>query len=159
MRRPDYRRFLIAHFATTLGIQVQDLIVAWQMYLDTHDALSLGLVGLAEAVPVVAISLFGGHVADRMDRRRLALISTWILLACSLVLAALAGLSGAAMHVRVVGVYVVLAVIGTCRAFLQPARTALGGVDDPPRAAGQRRQLGAVSPGSSAQWSGRQSVA
>ncbi len=125
VRRPDYRRFLIAHFATTLGIQVQDLIVAWQMYLDTHDALSLGLVGLAEAVPVLVISLFGGHVADRMDRRRLALISTWILLGCSLILAVLAGLSGRAVHVRVVGVYVVLAVIGTCRAFLQPARTAL----------------------------------
>ncbi len=125
VRRPDYRRFLIAHFATTLGIQVQDLIVAWQMYLDTHDALSLGLVGLAEAVPVLAISLFGGHVADRVDRRRLALIATWMLLGCSLILAFLAGLSGPAVPIRVAGVYVVLAVIGTCRAFLQPARTAL----------------------------------
>jgi MFS family permease len=125
VRRPDYRRFLIAHFATTLGIQVQDLIVAWQMYLDTHDALSLGLVGLAEALPVILISMFGGHVADRMDRRRLALISTWILLGCSLVLAYLAGLTGPAVHYRVAGVYVMLAVIGTCRAFLGPARTAL----------------------------------
>ena len=43
--------------------------MAWQMYLDTHDPLSLGLVGLAEALPNIAASLFGGHVADRMDRR------------------------------------------------------------------------------------------
>ena len=70
LRHADYRRFLTTHFATTLGVQIQDVIVAWQMYLDTHDPLSLGLVGLAEALPNIAMSLLGGHVADRMDRRK-----------------------------------------------------------------------------------------
>ncbi|HEY3934217.1 MAG TPA: MFS transporter [Gemmatimonadales bacterium] len=126
LRHRDYRRFLAGHFATTLGVQVQDIIVAWQMYLDTHDPLSLGLVGLAEALPNIATSLLGGHVADRMDRRRLALISTWILLGCSLTLAVLAGIGPNATHWRVVGVYGVVAISGVARAFLQPARTALG---------------------------------
>jgi MFS family permease len=125
LRHADYRRFLTTHFATTLGVQIQDVIVAWQMYLDTHDPLSLGLVGLAEALPNIATSLLGGHVADRMDRRKLAMIATWALLACAITLAVLAGLHGAAAHYRVVSVYGVVAISGIARAFLQPARTAL----------------------------------
>ncbi|HEY4319681.1 MAG TPA: MFS transporter [Gemmatimonadales bacterium] len=125
LRHRDYRRFLLTHFATTLGVQIQDIIVAWQMYLDTHDPLSLGLVGLAEALPNIAASLFGGHVADKMDRRKLAMISTWVLLACALVLAALANLHGTSAHWRVVSVYGIVAISGVARAFLQPARTAL----------------------------------
>jgi MFS family permease len=125
LRHTDYRRFLTTHFATTLGVQIQDVIVAWQMYLDTHDPLSLGLVGLAEAVPNIAMSLLGGHVADRMDRRKLALIATWVLLGCAMTLAGLAGLRGDAAHYRVISVYGVVAISGVARAFLQPARTAL----------------------------------
>ena len=125
LRHADYRRFLTTHFATTLGVQIQDLIVAWQMYLDTHDPLSLGLVGLAEAVPNIAMSLLGGHVADRMDRRKLAMIATWVLLGCAVTLTGLAGLRGEAAHYRVVSVYGVVAISGIARAFLQPARTAL----------------------------------
>ena len=125
LRHADYRRFLTTHFATTLGVQIQYVIVAWQMYLDTHDPLSLGLVGLAEAVPNIALSLLGGHVADRMDRRKLTMIATWVLLACAVTLAGLAGLEGEAAHVRVVSVYGVVAISGIARAFLQPARTAL----------------------------------
>jgi hypothetical protein len=114
------------YFATTLGVQIQDIIVAWHMYLDTHDPLSLGLVGLAEALPNIAAALFGGHVADRMDRRKLALIATGVLLACALILASLANLSGSGVHWRVAGVYTVVAVSGVARAFLQPARAGLG---------------------------------
>ena len=125
LRLPDFRRFLAAHFTTTLGIQIQGVVVAWQMYLDTHDPLSLGLIGLAEALPNIATSLLGGHVADRTDRRRLAIGATTVLLACALALVVLAGLPRERMHWRVVGVFVVIAVSGIARAFLQPARTAL----------------------------------
>ena len=125
LRLPDFRRFLTAHFTTTLGIQIQGVVVAWQMYLDTHNPLALGLIGLAEALPNIATALFAGHVADRMDRRRLALFATATLLACSLALALLAGLTGDAARHRVLGVYLVIAVSGVTRAFLQPARTAL----------------------------------
>ncbi len=125
LRHADYRRFLTAHFVTTLGVQIQAVIIAWQMYLDTHDPLSLGLVGLAEALPNIATSLVGGHVADRTDRRRLALVATSIMLACAIGLASLANLRGDAVHWRVTGVYALVACTGITRAFLQPARTAL----------------------------------
>lgn len=125
LRLPDFRRLLAAHFVTTLGIQIQGVVVAWQMYLDTRDPLSLGLIGLAEALPNISVSLVAGHVADRMDRRRLALLATCTLLACSLALAWLAGVGPDLVTTRVVGVYLVIAVSGVARAFLQPARTAL----------------------------------
>jgi MFS family permease len=125
LRLVDFRRFLAAHFTTTLGVQIQGVVVAWQMYLDTHDPLSLGLIGLAEALPNITTSLLGGHVADRTDRRQLAIAATTVLLACSVALIVLAGLPRDQVHWRIVGVYLVIAVSGVTRAFLQPARTAL----------------------------------
>jgi MFS family permease len=125
LRLVDFRRFLAAHFATTVAIQIQGVVVAWQMYVDTHDPLSLGLIGLAEALPNIGTSLLGGHVADRMDRRRLAIIATTVLLVGALTLVLLAGLPSDRSHWRVVGVYLVIAATGITRAFLQPARTAL----------------------------------
>ena len=125
LRLPDFRRFLAAHFTTTLGVQIQGVVVAWQMYQDTHDPLSLGLIGLAEALPNILTSLVGGHAADRTDRRSLALIATIVLLACAVALVGLAGLPANQRHWRILGVYLVIATSGICRAFLQPARTAL----------------------------------
>lgn len=125
LRLVDFRRFLAAHFATTVAIQIQGVVVAWQMYVDTHDPLSLGLIGLAEALPSIVTSLLGGHVADRMDRRQLAIIATTVLLACAFMLVLLAGLPSNQLYWRVVGVYLVIAATGVTRAFLQPARIAL----------------------------------
>lgn len=125
LRYADYRRFLMNYFATALGLQVAEVIVAWQMYLDTRDPLSLGLVGLAEALPNIAAALLGGHTADRVDRRRLAVTSTVILFICATALAVLAGLPPRLSGTRVVGVYIAVAIMGTARAFLQPARIAL----------------------------------
>ncbi|MBA2292556.1 MAG: MFS transporter, partial [Gemmatimonadales bacterium] len=125
LRIPDFRRYIVAHFTVTLGIQIQGVVVAWQMYLDTRDPLALGLIGLAEALPNIASALIAGHVADRMERRRLAMIATVALLGCSLALAWLGGLEGDDARVRIVGAYIVIGISGVARAFLQPARTAL----------------------------------
>ena len=64
LRIRDFKWFVTARFMLTFAIQMQSLIVGWQIYELTHDALSLGLIGLAEAFPFFSISLFGGHVAD-----------------------------------------------------------------------------------------------
>ena len=125
LRLPDFRRFITAHFSLTLAIQIQGVVVAWQMYLDTRDPLALGLIGLAEVLPNIATATFAGHVADRMERRRLTLLATVALLGCSLALAWLGGLVGDAAALRVPGAYLVIGISGIARAFLQPARTAL----------------------------------
>jgi MFS family permease len=125
LRIPNYRRYILSLLALTLALQVQGVVVAWQVYDLTHDPLSLGLIGLAEALPYIGSALFAGHVADRHDRRRLVVASICVLVLCSLALLALTLRPRAATE-QVRLMYGVIFVSGFARSFLQPARTALG---------------------------------
>jgi len=130
LRIPNFRRYLLALFTLTLGIQIQGTVVGWQIYDLTHDPLALGIVGLAEALPAISMSLFAGHVADSHDRRRIALGALFVLVLCSLGLwwlAHSAPIGGVALTapVRVRAIYAVIVLSGLARAFLQPARQAL----------------------------------
>ena len=53
-----------------LATQLQAVVVGWQIYALTHDPLSLGLIGLAEALPFIGFALPAGHLADRTSRLR-----------------------------------------------------------------------------------------
>ena len=66
-----------------LATQLQGVVVAWQVYALTRDPLSLGLIGLAEAVPFIGLSLPAGHLADRMSRLRIRRFSLTAQLACA----------------------------------------------------------------------------
>ena len=55
----------------------QIVVVGWQVYEVTRDPLSLGMIGLAEALPFIAVALFAGHVADRFPRRPIAIAGTF----------------------------------------------------------------------------------
>lgn len=123
LRFREYRAFLGGAFALFLGTQVQTVAVGWQVYELTRDPLSLGMVGLAEALPFLALTLFGGQAADRMDRRLLTLLSALPILAAGLWLLA-ANLHGAPGQVWVF--YGAQAVAGVGRAFHRPATQALG---------------------------------
>src|SRR5688572_33404710 len=68
---PDYRRFAASLLLTSLGAQLLQTAVLWQVYEVTGSALLLGLTGLARALPHMVLSLVGGVVADRLDRVRL----------------------------------------------------------------------------------------
>src|SRR5437763_2458210 len=121
LRIPNFRWYTLGALALTLSGQVQELVVSWQVYDITRDPLSLGLIGLAEALPFIGVALIAGHVADHIDRRRLALVSTVLLLACAVALLALA-LAPPAPRVFVRLVYATIFVSGIGRSFLQPAR-------------------------------------
>jgi MFS family permease len=123
LRFPEYRFFMGGAFALFLGTQIQTVAIGWQVYSLTGDPLSLGLVGLSEALPFLALTLLGGHLADRMDRRRLSLLSALPILAAGLWLLA-ANLDGAPGHAWIFYAAQVLAGIG--RAFHRPATQSLG---------------------------------
>src|SRR6476646_2880049 len=72
----------------TISSQIQAVVVAWQIYDITHDPLSLGLMGLAEALPFIGLALYAGPVADRFNRHRVALAAVGLMLLCSLALLA-----------------------------------------------------------------------
>jgi MFS family permease len=123
---PGFRAFMTSMVMVTLANQIQGTVVAYQIYELTRDPLSLGAVGLAEALPFIALALVGGHVADARDRRRISLVVLLVMLAMSLSLCAFTlerGVLGAVRHKF--AIYSVIVVLGVCRSFLQPARAAL----------------------------------
>ena len=67
LRILDFRNFVVARFLAVVGIQVQAVVVAWQVFDKTGDPLALGLVGLFEIIPSISVSLFAGHIADRKN--------------------------------------------------------------------------------------------
>jgi len=122
LRFPEYRAFLAAMAAVFVATQIQSAVLGWQVYQLTGDPLALGLTGLAEALPFLALTLVGGWAADRMDRRWLALVS----------LLAIAG-SGAWLLVASLGpvrsplpLYGAQALAGLGRAFFRPTSASLG---------------------------------
>ena len=126
LRVPAFRWFIGALLTQTLASQMQAVVVGWQVYAITKSPLSLGLIGLAEAIPFIATVLLAGHWADRHDRKRLAVVATALLWLCGVALLWLT-LSHESDRLRLFLIYVVVFVSGLARAVLMPARTALAG--------------------------------
>ena len=122
-RLPNFGRFIVSLLAMSMGSQVQAIVVSWQIYQVTRDPLALGLVGLAEVVPYVSVALLAGHVVDRGDRRQISLWSLAVLVAAAVTLFVLALVWPTP---RVVWpYYLIIAVCGLARSFLQSARSPL----------------------------------
>src|SRR5437899_6645559 len=85
-RHRDYRLYQVARFLVILGLEMQSLAVAWQVYEITHRPLDLGYVGLVQFLPGILLSLVVGHTADRFDRRRIMLACFWAYSLCSALL-------------------------------------------------------------------------
>jgi len=122
----DFRRFVSARFLFTLAVQMQSLIVGWQIYQLTHDALALGLIGMFEAVPYISIALFAGHVADRVDRKKIILLanSAYFICAAALLLVSTQFHPVLAIY-GTLPIYVIIFITGLARGFLSPAQSAL----------------------------------
>jgi len=110
----------------TISSQIQAVVVAWQIYDITRDPLSLGLMGLAEALPFIGLALYAGHVADRANRRTVSLAAIALFLACSLALLVFNLIPGFLHSHGAWPFYAVIFVSGVARSFAQPARQALG---------------------------------
>jgi MFS family permease len=126
LRVLNFRWFVASLMAMTIATQIQAVVVAWQIYDLTHDPFSLGLIGLAEAVPFIGVALFAGHIADRASRIRISLIALAALFVCSAALLGFTLVPGIITVHRVWPIYVVIFLSGIARSFLQPARSALG---------------------------------
>lgn len=118
----DFRLFISARFCVTLAIQIQAVVVAWQVYEITKDPLSLGLIGLAEAIPSISVSLYAGHIADTVVRKKIIIICIAILVICSVALLFFTLEPGSfLLHYGVIPIYAVIFVSGVARGFITPA--------------------------------------
>jgi MFS family permease len=122
-RFAPFRWFVVSLLAMVMAAQVQLVVVGWEIYQLTQDPLSLGLLGLSEVVPYLAVALYAGHVVDRRDRRLVSLASLVVLLGASVALFAMA--MAEPVPTRVWPFYVVFGACGLARSFLQVARSAL----------------------------------
>jgi MFS family permease len=125
LRHREFRWFIISMFAMVVGSQLQAVVVGWQVYGLTHDPLSLGLIGLAEALPFIGVALPAGYLADRRNRRAISVSALFVLACCSITLYVLSATPLLLTRVGVVPVYAVIFISGIARGILQPARQAL----------------------------------
>jgi MFS family permease len=120
LRFRDYRLFALGNWASIMGQQMLSVAIGWELYERTHSALSLGLVGLVQVLPVIFLALPAGHMADQFDRRTIVMITQGVLALCSVGLAMISY-----QHGLVILIYLCLFAIGIARAFNNPARAAL----------------------------------
>ncbi len=120
---PDFLRLMAARFLGGIANQMLLVAIAWQMYNLTGSAWDLGLVGLYQFAPVLALTLIAGHAADRYPR-------TLIIAACM----ALQALGAAVLLVGTVGdsvsrglLFGMSVALGAARAFQHPAQGSLVG--------------------------------
>lgn len=111
-----FRHYWIARVASSGAYQMQVVATGWSVYELTGNAFDLGLVGLAQFLPKVLLTLWAGSVADRLDRRRIAMACTFIqMITCGL----LACGSGFGWLSRE-AIFGLIAIIGAARAFEMP---------------------------------------
>lgn len=121
LAHPAYRRFAVSLLFTSLGAQLLQTAILWQVYELTGSALLLGLTGLARAGPHIVLSLVGGVAADRVNRVRLIQAGQAL---NGLLVFVLAGLTLAG-SVEVWHLYLMTLLNGAFTAATQPARIAI----------------------------------
>jgi MFS family permease len=117
----DFRLFWIGEFVSTTGSQMRQAAVAWQIYVLTHSPVALGALGLVRAAPILLFSIFGGVVADTVDRRKLLLVTQVVLVGVSCLLAAVTFRGSPSIW----ALYGLVALGMTAVSFDQPARQAM----------------------------------
>ena len=104
-----------------MAFQIQAVAVGWQIYDITHSTFQLGMAGLVQFLPIVLLTLPAGHVADRYDRRTVYGVSLAVQGGATCILAA-----GTWGHwLGLPGIFSLVALIGSARAFQGPATQAL----------------------------------
>src|SRR5688572_3979082 len=87
LRVAEIRLMLIASGCAGLAHRALAVVVGYQVYAITKSPLMIGVLGLVEAVPAIALSLYGGHIADRTDRRAIILATRSVSFVCAIAFA------------------------------------------------------------------------
>jgi MFS family permease len=117
----QFNLFQGARMLAALAAQMQSVAIGWQVYAITGRPMDLAWVGLAQFFPALLLSLVTGHVADRVERRRILMGCHGAMAALSLALLGLAH-SGRA---QLLPIYAVLVGVGIARAFQGPANQSI----------------------------------
>lgn len=120
LRNRNLLLFLVARFIAVIGQQMLTVAVGWELYERTHSTLALGLVGLTEMAPIIALILPAGHVADNRDRKRTVIGMELLIVVASIGLALVS-----AFQAPVYLTYACLLLAGVARTFMRPSSQSL----------------------------------
>ncbi len=120
LRSRDFRLLFFATFLTAIDQQMMSVAIGWELYQRTNSPLALGLVGLVQVLPVIALALPAGQIADRSDRKRILLYSQGVAILAALGLTVLSFLQG-----PLILIYGCLLLTGISTAFRNPVSSAL----------------------------------
>ena len=121
LKIPDIRLFIGSVGFFALASRALAVVVGFQIYKITHNPLSLGWLGLVEAIPAISIAPFGGYIADHFNRRSIILITRSASFLCTL---GLAIISWETHLASLAGLYAMIFIAGIARGFADPANTA-----------------------------------
>ncbi|HET8841952.1 MAG TPA: MFS transporter [Ktedonobacteraceae bacterium] len=121
LRNRNYALLFWGQLISAVGSQMQVVAVAWQVYLLTHSALALGLIGLMQALPRLLFSLVGGVLADVLNRRQMLLIVNIIMMLLSVAVA----LCTAFQAINLIVIFLFILCNATTSSFEFPTRQAI----------------------------------
>lgn len=119
--QPSFTSFWTSRMLSSTSFQMLSVAIGWQIYAITHDAFSLGLVGLAQFVPMLLLTFIVGQAADRFDRRRIVFLCQIVegIIAALLLTGSLAGWLNREL------ILIMAMILGACRAFEGPSSSSL----------------------------------
>ncbi len=83
---PEFRNFILGRFVFIMGLRMMGTLVSWWMYELTRDAFYIGMIGLAEAIPAVTLSLYAGYIIDKSEKRRILVRAVSLYAICAIIL-------------------------------------------------------------------------
>jgi MFS family permease len=128
LRFPEFRSFLMMRFFLTIGYQIQGVVIGWYIYNLTKDPFSLGLIGLCEAIPAIAIALYGGYIADKSNKKTLLIKVVGTILFASFLLFVVTLPSVTLLlgqSLLITSIYILVFIIGIARGFYAPTSFSL----------------------------------
>jgi MFS family permease len=133
LRFAEFRYFISVQFLFTIAILMQEVVIGYEIYEITHDPLSLGFVGLAEAIPYISLVLFGGYFADKKDKKKIISICYIIVIISTLILIYATNSeakqyfsqSDSLQNQQLLLIYFALFLIGVARGFYGPSWSSL----------------------------------
>ncbi|MES2241082.1 MAG: MFS transporter [Bacteroidota bacterium] len=123
LRYKEFNTFLFLRFAMVFAWSMQFIVIEWQVYSITKDALSLGIIGLMEVIPAVSLALFAGHIVDQKEKKGLLMKCIFAFSVISFGLFLLTWptvVEGFSKYIILYAIYFLVFLGGLVRAFLGP---------------------------------------
>lgn len=118
---PHYRRVFLGHLVSFFGSQITYVALPWQLYELTHSSAQVGMLGLAQLIPLITMGLLGGAIADAFERRWVCVVAEVLLVLCNIVLLGLTLTN----HITPTAIYVIGATMAGLNSLHRPAFNAM----------------------------------